>query len=122
VIVPLPDVHMGMGLAALLVSIPLVLRKIPMNRWYGIRVQRAFLSEALWYDINAYGGKWFFAFGLFLLAFGAVGRRFAPPPTSPWAPVYFVIPLLAIVPALVAINGYAKRLPSRDEFKDVRPE
>jgi hypothetical protein len=39
------------------VSLPLVWRKIPMNRWYGIRIPKAFKSEELWYDINAYGGK-----------------------------------------------------------------
>ena len=39
------------------ISIPLVLRKIKMNYWYGIRIKESFISEDNWYIINEYGGK-----------------------------------------------------------------
>jgi hypothetical protein len=111
--VPIPTVHLGLGCAATLLSLPLVLRKIPMNRIYGIRVPLAFVSERNWYAINAYGGKWLFAVGLLLLAFGFLGRDFAPPPTSLWAPAYMILPLLALVPMLAFIRAYVRRLSNR---------
>ncbi len=38
-IVPIPYVHCGIGLVTALLSLPLVLRKIPMNHAYGIPIQ-----------------------------------------------------------------------------------
>ncbi len=112
-IVPIPYVHCGIGLVTALVSIPLILRKIPMNHAYGIRVRKAFVSESNWYEINAYGGKLLVVFGLFLLAFGWLGQGFAPPPTSIWAPVFMVLPMLAIVPVIALIKAYARCLPDQ---------
>ncbi len=96
-----------------LVSIPLILRMVPMNHVYGIRVPKAFVSSENWYEINAYGGKLLLAFGVFLLVVAYAGLDAAPPPTSPWAPVYLVVPLLALVPVLGLVVGYARRLPDR---------
>jgi len=39
------------------ISIPLVKKKIKMNSWYGVRIEKSFKSEENWYKINAYGGK-----------------------------------------------------------------
>jgi hypothetical protein len=112
-IVPIPYVHTGIGALSALLSIPLILRKVPMNHLYGIRVQKAFVSNHNWYELNAYGGKLLLAFGLFLLTFGYLGRDFAPDPTSLWAPVFLVVPLVAIIPVLMRINAFARRLPER---------
>lgn len=111
--VPIPSVHLGMGCAAIMLSLPLILRKIPMNRVCGIRVRQAFASERNWYAINAYGGKWLLALGLQLIACGIFGRDLAPPPTSPWAPIYMIVPLLALVPMICFIQARARRLPER---------
>jgi len=90
-----------------------VLRKVPMNRAYGVRVPKAFVSHQNWYALNAYGGKLFIGFGLWLVVFSVFTRHLAPPPTSPWAPVYLVLPLLAILPVLALIRSYGKGLPDR---------
>jgi len=113
VIVPIPCVHAGIGLLTVLVSIPLVLRMVPMNHLYGVRIPKAFFSRENWYEINAYGGKLLLGFGLFLLAVGWLGRDLAPPPTSLWAPVWLVVPLLALVPVIARVNAFARRLPDR---------
>jgi uncharacterized membrane protein len=112
-IIPIPYVHCGIGLLASIFSIPLILSKIPMNRVYGIRVRKAFVSQRNWYEINAYGGKLLLAFGLFLLVFSWFSLSFAPPPTSIWAPVFLIIPLLVLVPVLALFNAFARRLPKR---------
>ncbi len=112
-IVPLQYVHAGIGAATLLMSIPLILRRVPMNRVYGIRTRKAFTSDDNWYALNAFGGWMFAAFGLFLVLFAYATRRTAPPPRDPEAIVYFVLPLLAIIPVILAINAYGRRLPDR---------
>lgn len=38
-------------------SIPLVRESVEMNRWYGIKIPKAYKSEENWYAINKYGGK-----------------------------------------------------------------
>ena len=62
--IPIPYVHGGIGILTVLLSIPLILRIVPMNRVYGIRIRKAFISPHNWYAINAYGGKLLLAFGL----------------------------------------------------------
>jgi hypothetical protein len=104
-------VHCGIGLLTTALAIPLVLRKVPMNRVYGVRVLKAFKSEDNWYEINAYGGRLFLAYGLLLTFFGIAARDLAPSPTSIWMAVFIVGPLLLIFPILVLINSYARRLP-----------
>ncbi|MDC0088066.1 SdpI family protein [Akkermansiaceae bacterium] len=50
-------INILMALLIIGVSIPLIFRKIPMNRFYGVRFAKSFKSEKAWYEINEYGGK-----------------------------------------------------------------
>lgn len=111
--IPIPYVHGGIGILTALLSIPLILRIVPMNTVYGIRIRKAFTSPYNWYAINAYGGKLLLIFGLFLISFSWLSQDYAPPPTSVWAPVYLLIPLLALVPILAMISTFARRLPGQ---------
>ncbi len=54
------------------VSIPLVKRKIKMNRWYGVRLKKSFESDENWYEINAYGGRQLIIWSLALIAVGII--------------------------------------------------
>ena len=110
-IVPIPYVHIGIGIFTALLAVPLIMRKVPMNRVYGIRIRKAFISDSNWYALNAYGGKWLLGFGIFLAAFGLFGKDFAPPPTSVWAPVFMAAPMITIIPILLLIKSFASRLP-----------
>lgn len=110
-IVPIPYVLAGIGVATIALSIPLILRKVPMNRLYGVRLRCSFVSQRNWYAINAYGGKLLLAFGAFLLLFAALTRASAPPPDSPWAVAYLIAPLLALIPVLLLIKRFARSLP-----------
>jgi hypothetical protein len=104
-------VEIGAGLLMVAISVPLVARMVPMNRFYGIRTRKAFASESNWYELNAYGGWLFIAFGALLAAAGAVNVAVAPDPTSIWAPVLIVVPMLGVVPVLLLINARGKQLP-----------
>ena len=45
------------GFVILVLSLPLILRKVPMNALYGARIPASFASEENWYAINAYAGR-----------------------------------------------------------------
>ena len=107
--VPAVYVHCGFGLLLTAFSVPLVLRRVPMNRAYGIRIPEAFSSDARWYDINAYGGRLFLGYGLLLALFGLLARHSEPPRASLWSPVFFVGPLLVALLLLPPIRAYAHR-------------
>ncbi len=110
-IVPITWVHIGLGAMMMIVSAPLAARKVPMNRAYGVRLRKSFVSDSNWYEVNAYGGRLLLGLGAFLVLFGILARDAAPPPTSPWAPVFLVAPLLLLIPALALIAAFARRLP-----------
>jgi uncharacterized membrane protein len=38
------------------ISIPLMLEKVPPNRWYGFRVAKTLSSESIWYPANQVAG------------------------------------------------------------------
>jgi SdpI/YfhL protein family len=114
VIIPIPWVLMGIGALISLLSIPLILKTVPMNRGYGFRMRKAFVSDAYWYAINSFGGKAFFAGGILLAVFAWAMRDSFPAPRSPLAPVYLVGSLLAFVGVpLLAVQVYAACLPDR---------
>ena len=102
-------VHCGFGLLLAVFSLPLALRRVPMNRYYGIRIPEAFSSPACWLDINAYGGRLFFVYGVALVAFGILARGLAPPRDSLWSPVFTVGPLLVALGLLPFVRSYARR-------------
>ena len=62
-----------MGLLLALLSLPLIGRRVPMNRFYGVRTAAAFKSEQNWYEINAYGGWQMLGVGLLMSVIGLAG-------------------------------------------------
>lgn len=44
------------GLLFISISIPLILEKVPPNRWYGLRVAKTFSSQRIWYAANQVAG------------------------------------------------------------------
>jgi SdpI/YfhL protein family len=113
-IVPIPYVHVGVGVACAIFSLPLILKKVPMNPAYGIRMRKAFVSPNNWYALNAFGGKLFFGVGLLLILFGLLSQDMAPQPTSIWAPVFLIVPLaVAIIPVAILLNVFARQLPDK---------
>jgi uncharacterized membrane protein len=51
-----------------LVSMPLILRWIPPNRFYGLRIPATLGDESVWYDVNAMHGRHLLALGLLMVA------------------------------------------------------
>ena len=109
-IIPIPWVLVGLGLALASLSVPLMLRRVPMNRWYGVRTRKAFASEANWYELNEYGGKLLLGLGGGLLLVGLVGFWVAPEPNSVWAAVFLAVPLLGLVPVIALIKARDQKM------------
>jgi hypothetical protein len=68
--------NLSSGILFILISIPLVLEKIPMNRLYGFRVQKAFSSDENWFKINRYGGSQLIKWSVFLVGIGILNFWF----------------------------------------------
>lgn len=52
----LPFLFTGMGLLFAGLGIPMILRRVPPNRIYGLRVPATFADEQVWYEANAKSG------------------------------------------------------------------
>lgn len=57
-------------------SLPLVLRRVPPNLGYGLRVPATFKDERVWYDANASTGRELFVLGVALLVFALLPPLF----------------------------------------------
>lgn len=104
-------VILSAGLIILIVSLPLIYRKVPMNPFYGIRIPAAFESNQRWYDINAYGGRQMAGWSSLIIASGAVG--FVIPNDE--ALVYMVLcgaaVLVAVLIPLLQVLRWSRHLP-----------
>ena len=102
-----------LAMAALVagLSVPLIMEKVPMNAWYGVRLAKSFASDANWYAINRYGGKVLLGYALALALVGAIVLAGVVPARLPWLLVVALAPLILLVPVLVPIVRFARRLP-----------
>jgi hypothetical protein len=73
-----PLVNIGIAVLIALVSIPLIFRRVPMNRFYGIRFAESYKSDKSWYAINEFGGKALFVSSLPILISGLWGYFASP--------------------------------------------
>jgi uncharacterized membrane protein len=56
----MPDIFLPfaiLGFVLVVVSVPLVLRRIPPNPIYGLRVPACYKDDQVWYDANAASGR-----------------------------------------------------------------
>ncbi|HKO02597.1 MAG TPA: SdpI family protein [Thermoanaerobaculia bacterium] len=104
-------IHIAAGAFVALTAIPLALRLVPMNRYYGVRIPKAYRSDRNWYAINAFGGWLMLAYGVTLVVFGIFFGPTAPDPRSISSLPFVLGPMLLILPVLALIFLYARRLP-----------
>ena len=62
----------GLSVMLVLVSIPLLLRRIPPNAFYGLRVPATYADEWVWYEANALAGRDMVALGVLLTVLALV--------------------------------------------------
>jgi len=57
----------AIGPLLIVFSIPLMLRWVPRNRFFGFRIPATCRSESVWYDANALCARHMFALGIVLV-------------------------------------------------------
>jgi len=97
-----------LGLVTLLISLPLIYRKVPMNAFYGIRIRASFQSEQRWYDINAQGGKLFAKWSALIIVAGLIGFIVPTGLFLFYVPAAAVVVLLAILMPLIQVVRWAR--------------
>lgn len=73
------------GIVFILISLPLVYKRVPMNHYYGFRIAKSFSSEENWYEINRFGGRQLIRWSVLLVAIGIL---------------YFVFPIDTLTDAM----------------------
>lgn len=87
----------AIGPVLILLSIPLLFRWVPPNRFYGFRIPATRRNESVWYDANALSGRHLLQLGLLMVALEFVI------PTSIRTPVLATIGWLGFI-GIVAID------------------
>ena len=95
------------GLVIAGTSIPLWLGKVPMNRWYGVRLQGSFESDEAWYRINRAGGKAGAVCGALIALVGVY--CFVSPPESERVRVLLVMLTPLLLLPMVIVSAWAAR-------------
>jgi uncharacterized membrane protein len=65
------------GSLLILLSIPLILRKVPPNPFYGFRISWTMEDPELWYAVNAYVADWLVIVGVCSIL-GSIGLALIP--------------------------------------------
>jgi SdpI/YfhL protein family len=59
----LVTMYVGSGAILIALSIPLILRKVGPNPFYGFRIRQTLEDRQVWFDVNAYSAKGLFVVG-----------------------------------------------------------
>jgi uncharacterized membrane protein len=71
-VVPLTLLFAATGFLFILLSIPLIRRRVPPNGLYGLRVPATFANEWVWYEANARSGRDLLRAGIIVLVLSLV--------------------------------------------------
>lgn len=107
--VGLSDLFTGLLLIGL--AVPLIRRQVKMNRWYGVRIPKAYVSEANWYALNEVGGRWLAGAGVLLTLVGGAVLLW-PPTTEGGVLLAALAPAPLVLFTLLPVLRFARRLPS----------
>ncbi|MBX7157610.1 MAG: SdpI family protein [Verrucomicrobiae bacterium] len=100
-------------------SIPLLKCRMRRNRWYGIRIRKAFVSEENWKMVNEYGARaliWWsipvLLVGLFL-SLAAFFINFSQTPNIIWFLTPTLLSVAFILGAIVQTLIWSRHLPDK---------
>jgi uncharacterized membrane protein len=102
------------GLILVAAGVPLMRRRVPPNRWYGVRLRATLADERVWYAVNERSGRDLIVVGV-TVALVALGAPFALPH---WLPELRVLAVaIVLVVGLAIVTGRAI-----GHIKQVRPD
>jgi uncharacterized membrane protein len=101
----------GAGILLVAVAIPLWLRRIPPNHFYGARFRSTLADDAVWYEINERAGRNLVGIGCGYLLFLALAVNFGDRSSRP---ISILVPTVLLVIALIVntflLNAAAREL------------
>jgi len=99
------------GLLLFCLSVPLWMRIVSMNSFYGVRTASTLASATRWFDVNAYFGRQGFWWSLALMAAGVAGFYQLPRHQDSYAWAALALSLVAIGAAVVSTLVWMHRHP-----------
>jgi hypothetical protein len=103
------------GILFIMISLPLLRGSIPMNRFCGFRISKAFTSDANWYAINKYGAKVLILWSIVMIASGVLFLLVGLP-----SPLPGLIPLVICTAAAIGQTlHFARQLKNSNDQKPV---
>jgi hypothetical protein len=105
------------GILFIVISLPLLRGSIPMNRFYGFRISKAFASDTNWYAINKYGAKVLILWSIVMIVSGVLFLLLGLP-----SPLPGLIPLVICTAAAIGQTlRFAGKLKNSNDEKAVKP-
>jgi hypothetical protein len=87
------------------IGLPLLLRKVPRNSFYGFRTRAALESDERWYDINAYHGRQLVNWSVIMVSNGVTGFFIPPAASDAYLAVSLGLAAVAVtVPIILAFR------------------
>jgi uncharacterized membrane protein len=101
----------GLGLPMVVMAIPLALRRVPPNRWYGLRVPATLADREVWYTANQRTGRDLVWMGLALVVVGLALPALTPAVPTQFQPLVYA-GVAVVGSLLITIRGvrHASRL------------
>ncbi|HEV7993586.1 MAG TPA: SdpI family protein [Gemmatimonadaceae bacterium] len=104
-------VLLASALILIALAIPLWMRRVPPNRFYGVRTRATLVDDALWYDVNARCGQDLLIAGVIFLAgilvIDAIGARWAPELRSLASAMILIVALIVVTVRATRSSGHA---------------
>lgn len=107
----IPTLVGGAGMLLFVLSVPLWLRLVPMNSYYGVRLPSTFASEARWYDVNARCGRHLFGWSVAIIIAGIAGMYQLPRHQEAYAWAAMMLSLVAVAASVVATLWWMRQHP-----------
>lgn len=100
------------GLLLFCLSVPLWMRIVSMNSFYGVRTVSTLASATRWFDVNAYFGRQGFWWSLALMAAGVAGFYQLPRHQDSYSWAALALSLVAIGAAVVSTLWWMRQHPA----------
>jgi len=97
-----------------LVSIPLILRRVPPNPVYGYRTRTTLRDADVWYKANAHFGRWFLAASIGTAAAFLLFTRVVSTTPDVFLPISVIALGLPVLLAGVSTSRFVSRLGDRE--------
>ena len=110
-----------LGMVFLGVAVPLIRKKVPPNRFYGLRTSATLADEAVWYEANARAGRDVFRLGL-LVAVAGTGLYFVDVPVLLKVMAWLVVIEAGLMGVLIRAWRLADRLLEARQYRDENGE